>query len=120
MNLLIRTDSTSSWFHGQRRAWFTFFFFFQYEFTPFLVEGLIRKLFDLKDTDDISEEFMFLTDLETIENQLFGKLMEMGQENFVVRLYLKHNMVAFIFLSCFPSSTFLVPLNSSPKTNQQR
>jgi len=51
----------------------------------------LRKLFNLTENDDISEEFKFVTDLQIIEEHLFGKTIQMGQDYFVLRLYVRHN-----------------------------
>ena len=58
------------------------------------VWGLLRKLFNLTEDDDISEEFKFVTDLQTIEEHLFGKTIQMGQDFFVLRLYVRHNVLS--------------------------
>ena len=50
--------------------------------------GLIRNLLDIDQNQDIREEFLQLTNLDRIEEQLFGSLDE-NHEYFILRLYVK-------------------------------
>ena len=54
---------------------------------------LLRQLFQLQETDDVSNEFYEVTDLKKIEQNIFGNIINMEQDFFVVRLYVRHNVL---------------------------
>ena len=49
------------------------------------VVGLLRRYHKKDDDEDIYDEFVNATDLDKIENQIFGRTIELKQDLFILR-----------------------------------